>query len=109
MTKDDKTNDPMAPMSNLIEAMQASTKMVPGFGPELLENMNNIGAEMLAFMSERVKQDIQTQQDLLQAKGIAEVQQIQAEFVKKAMEDYTSEMTKLMGMGHTGEKHATPV
>lgn len=110
MTKDDKTKDAMAPMTNLIEAMQeASTKMMPALGPEWTETMNSIGTEMLTFMSERIKQDLQTQQDLLQAKGIAEIQQIHADFIKKTMEDYTSEMTKLMGMGKTGERHATPV
>jgi enoyl-[acyl-carrier-protein] reductase (NADH) len=110
MTKHAKTKNAGLPMSNLMDAFQdASTKMASGFGPEWLENMNNLGTEMLAFMSERIKQDIQTQQDLLQAKGIAEVQKIQADFLKKAMDDYSAEMTKLMDVGKTPDKHATPV
>jgi hypothetical protein len=110
MTKNDKAKDAMAPMANLIDAMQeSSTKMLSGFGSEWFGTMSSVGTEMLAFMSERVKQDIQTQQDLLQAKGIAEIQKLQADFFKKAMEDYSAEMTKLMEIGKSHEKHATPV
>jgi len=110
MTKDDTAKDAMAPLNNLMESIQeASSKMMPGFGPHWFETMNEVGAEMFAFMSERIKQDVQTQQDLLQAKGIAEVQQIQADFLKKAMEDYTAEMSKLMAVGKSHTDHATPV
>lgn len=112
MTKDDKTKVDVSPMTNLMDAIQeASTKIMPGFGPEWFETMNKVGTEMLTFMSNRIKQDIQTQQELLQAKGIAEIQKIQADFLKKTMEDYTAEMTKLMGigMGNNHKRHATPV
>lgn len=110
MTKTDQAKDATASMTNLMAAMQdASTKMMPAFGPEWFDTMNNVGTEMFAFMSDRIKQDIQTQQDLLQAKGIAEVQQIQADFLKKTMDDYAAEMTKLMELGKAHKKHATPV
>jgi hypothetical protein len=110
MTKHDKTKDAVSPVTNLIEAMRdASAKTMPGFGPEWFETMNNVGNEMLSFITERVKHDIQTQQDLLQAKGIAEIQKIQTDFLKKATDDYAAEMTKLMELGKTQDKHATPV
>lgn len=110
MTKNDQAKEAAAPLINLMETMQdASMKMMPVLGPEWFETMNKVGTEMLTFMSERIKQDVQTQQDLLQAKGIAEIQQIQAEFLKKTMSDYSTEMSKLMGMGQTHVKHATPV
>lgn len=110
MTTHDKTKDALSSASTLIDAMQeAGTKMVPGLGPEWFETINELSTEMLAFITERVKQDLQTQQDLLQAKGIADVQKIQADFFKKATDDYTAEMTKLMEIGKTQAKHATPV
>jgi DNA-binding transcriptional regulator GbsR (MarR family) len=108
--QDNKTKETVSPMSSLIEAMQGTnTNMTAGFGPEWFEAMSNVGHEMLTFMSERIKQDIQTQQELLQAKGIAEIQQIQAEFLKKAQEDYATEMAKLVEMGTVHNKHAIPV
>lgn len=110
MTMDNQAKNTGVPVTNLMEAMQeAGTKMMPSFGPEWFETMNSVGTEMLSFMSERIKHDIRTQQDLLKAEDIAEVQKIQADFVKKAMEDYTDEMSKLMGMSNTHKKHATPV
>jgi len=110
MTTKDKSKDTVSPMNVLIDAMQnASTALMPGFGPEWLEAMSKVGHEMLTFMSERVKEDIQTQQALLQAKGIAEIQQIQADFLKRAQEDYTVEMAKLVELGTNHHKHATPV
>lgn len=110
MTTTEKTKDTVSPMNVLIDAMQnASTAFVPDFGPEWLEAMSKVGHEMLTFMSERVKEDLQTQHALLQAKGIAEIQQIQAEFLKKAQEDYAVEMAKLVEMGANHHKHATPV
>jgi hypothetical protein len=110
MTTNGKTTATASPVNNMLEAMQdASTKMMPGVGPEWFETMSNVGNEMLAFMSERVKQDVQTQKDLLQAKGIAEIQQIQADFIKRTMNDYTTEMAKLMDFGKPHGNHATPV
>jgi hypothetical protein len=110
MTKDDKKNTAASPLSGMLEAMQAaSTNMMPVMGPEWIANMNTLGTEMMEFMAHRVKQDLQTQQDLLQAKDIAEVQKIQAEFLKKTMDDYSAEMTKLMGLGEKHSRHATPV
>lgn len=110
MSKSNKAKDAVTPVTNLMGAIQdASIKMMPEFGPEWFKSMAGVGAEMLAFMSERVKQDVQTQQDLLRAKGLVEIQKIQADFVTKAMDDYANEMAKLMGMGTAHEKHATPV
>jgi hypothetical protein len=113
MTTHDKTKDAVSPVTNLIEAMRdASAKTMPGFGSEWFETMNELSNEMLTFVTDRVKHDIQTQQDLLQAKGIAEIQKIQTDFFKKATDDYAAEMTKLVELGKTGkaqEKHATPV
>ena len=108
--KGDKAVETVSPMSTLIEAMQSTnTNLTAGFGPDWLEAMSNVGHEMLTFMSERVKQDIQTQHELLQAKGIAEVQEIQAEFLKKAQSDYAAEMAKLVDLGTVHKKHTTPV
>ncbi|MGJ8596183.1 phasin family protein [Sulfitobacter sp.] len=110
MTKNEKANDAVPPVTNLIEAMQeASTSMMSSFGPDWVATMSTVGTEMLSFVSERIKQDIQTQQDLLKAKGLAEVQQIQAAFIKRTMDDYTTEMGKLMDLGKHSKRHATPV
>ncbi len=99
MSKSDKPQDAAASVTNLMDAMQqAGFKSMPGFGTDLLETMADMGSEMLNFTAARVQRDVQTQHDLLQAKGLAEVQHIQAQFFQKAMDDYTAETAKLMDM-----------
>ena len=58
--------------------------------------MTDMGSEMLSFIAARVEQDVQTQSALLQAEGVAEVQNIQAQFFQKAMDDYAADAGKLM-------------
>ncbi|MFZ1468120.1 MAG: phasin family protein [Paracoccaceae bacterium] len=107
MANDPKASDIAAPMIDMMKRMQEtgfsqmSGAQIPGMGTQWMETMSAIGSQILAFMSERVQQDVQTQHDLLNAKGIAEVQRIQAEFVQKATNDYVDEMAKLIELGKT--------
>lgn len=88
------------PITDMLDLMQKSGfGATPGVGPDWLTKMADMGREMLEFTAARMKHDMQMQQDLLQAKGLAEVQQIQAQFFQKAMEDYAAETSRLMGMG----------
>jgi hypothetical protein len=96
MTKTNKSNDAVSPAIDLMLAMkEVGSKMMPGFGTGWVETMSDLGSEMLTFISERTKQDVQTQHDLLHAKDIAEIQHIQARFIQKAMDDYAAEMVKM--------------
>lgn len=100
MSKTDKSQDPEASLNNLMTAMQeAGFKSMPGFGTEQMEAMADLGSEMLNFTATRVQRDVQTQHDLLHAKGLAEVQHIQAQFFQKAMDDYADETVKMLDMG----------
>lgn len=110
MAKRDPADKPSAPVTNMMSAMQDSgMKALSDFGPEWFNTMNTIGSEMMTFMSKRVVEDVQTQHALLHAKDFAEVQKIQSDFVTRAMQDYTTEMTKLMGLDTTPKRHATPI
>jgi hypothetical protein len=87
-------------MTKLMQTLQdASRQSMPGFGAGWMDAMTKMGNEMLEFTAARIKEDAQVQHDLLQAKGISEVQQIQSQFFQKAMEDYSAESAKLMDMG----------
>ncbi len=114
MTKDTKTEDAVTSATNMMKAWQeAAAGSMPGsmanlganLGPMWLQTMTSLGTEMLNFVAERVKTDVQTQQELLKAKGLAEVQQIQARFIEKAMQDYRNEMARMMQL--TQDKAAT--
>lgn len=81
MTKNNRTKDIVSPMTSLVEAMQDAGK-------------NMMPKPSKTFCSPKASQRIQ---------------QIQAVFFKKTMNDYGTEMAKLMELGNSHEKHATPV
>lgn len=100
MAKSDKTEKTANPMASMLEAMQtAKFPNMPDFGGAWVENMADYGQEVLSFISKRVAEDVQTQHALMHAKGVAEVQHIQAQFFQKAMDDYAAETAKLMELG----------
>ena len=109
MPKKVNSKEPTFPMDGLLEAMQAAkyTSML-GFGADWIESMTDMGSEMLSFIAARVEQDVQTQSALLQAEGVAEVQNIQAQFFQKAMDDYAAEAGKLMKIGQAVSAGGAP-
>lgn len=100
MTKSDKPVNAANPMASMLEAMQ-STKFpkMPDLGTSWMEHMADYGQEVMTFMAKRVAEDVQTQHSLLHAKGVAEVQHIQAQFFQRAMDDYAAETARLMELG----------
>lgn len=70
-------------------------------GTAWFENLTNLGAEITTFVTERIKEDVQTQHALLHCKTISDVQHVQAQFMQKAFDQYQAETGKLIEM--TGE------
>lgn len=98
----EKPIQPENPIASMLEAMQsAKFPNVPDFGTSWFENVADYGQEVLGFMAARVEQDVETQHALLHAKGVEEVQHIQAQFFQKAMDDYAAETARLMELGKT--------
>ncbi len=71
-----------------------------------LETISSMGAEVASFVAERLKEDVKTQHQILHCKNVADLQNIQAEFIHKAMDQYQAETGKLIKMGT--EAFATP-
>ena len=115
MAKSDESANAANPMASMLEAMQsAKFPAMPDLGTSWMENVVDYGQEMMNFMAKRVAEDVQTQHALLHAKGVAEVQHIQAQFFQRAMDDYAAETARLMELGKsmtpnsTGKKDDTP-
>ena len=70
-----------------------------GMGNAWFETMGDIGAEVMTFMADRIKQDVDTQHKIMHCKSAADLQHIQAEFMQKAMDQYQAETGKLVEMG----------
>lgn len=100
MTKSDKSANTANPMASMLEAMQsAKFPEMPDLGTSWLEHIADYGQEVMNFMAKRVAEDAQTQHSLLHAKGVAEVQHIQAQFFQRAMDDYAAETARLVALG----------
>ncbi|NOR29850.1 MAG: hypothetical protein GQ539_01995 [Sulfitobacter sp.] len=109
-----KTTDLAPSMVKLMKSMQESGFHAPSIsGADWMETMVEMGNEMLNFTATRIKDDVDTQQKLLQAKEIGDVQKIQTAFFQKAIDDYSAEYAKLVEMGKTllekPQAHTVPV
>lgn len=65
-------------------------------GTAWVEAMSDLGSEFLSFIADRVKEDVQTQHQILHAKDVTEVQNIQAKFIQKAVDQYSAETGKMV-------------
>ncbi len=68
-------------------------------GTAWFEKMSDMNNQILGFMAERIKEDVETQQALLQCKGAEDLQRTQLAFMEKAHAQYTDETGKLIKMG----------
>lgn len=109
------TPNAATPTIDSMQALQgAPLDAMQGFGANWFEMAAEMGREMSTFATARLKLDVEAQNALLHAKGIAEVQKIQTQYLQKAMTDYSSEMAKLLEMmtrtaAAPAKHHATPV
>ena len=62
----------------------------------LLEGMTAMQREIMEFGSARLRQDLETQEELKNCKDLQEAFRMQAEFAQKAMQQYAEEMSKLV-------------
>ncbi len=69
-----------------------------GAGTAWMEALGDIGAEVMNFVAERIKEDVKTQHKILHCKNVSELQHIQAEFLEKAVKQYQAETGKLVEM-----------
>lgn len=65
---------------------------------KMLETLSELGSEVTTFVAHRIKDDLQTQHDLLAAKNSADFMHIQAQFVQRAINQYTEETGKMVAL-----------
>lgn len=70
-------------------------------GTAWVEAMSDLGSEFLSFVADRVKEDVKTQHEILHAKDINDVQNIQAKFIQKAVDQYSAETGKMVELGQS--------
>ncbi len=76
----------------------ANAAAMMGFAPEALAGWRDIMTEWGRFVTDRLKQDAETQRAMLQCKTTAELFQVQTEFFQTAAKQYSEETMRLMQM-----------
>jgi hypothetical protein len=72
-----------------------------GMGVAWMQALSEMGSEVMSFVAERIQEDVKTQHQLLHCKDVGEMQRIQSDFVRKAVEQYQAETGKLVEMSRT--------
>ncbi|WP_068109875.1 phasin family protein [Tropicimonas marinistellae] len=73
-----------------------------GFGtlfwmsPVWVRAMSDVSAEVAQFVSERIREDVRTQQEILQCRDPVELREIQGRFLKTAFDQYSAETGRLV-------------
>ena len=92
------TQKPRAP-DPMREIQRAGFGNIVGAQIAWLESLSGISAEIAAFVATRIKEDVDTQHEILQCEDLDEVRRIQEDFLKTAVSQYQAETGKLAQMG----------
>ena len=109
MTKQDDTQT-LAP--DALDAITAVAPLAPvsWMSTAWLGNMAAMSSTFAAFMAERIKDDLQTRQALLQCRTLGEVRHVQVAYLQNAIAQYQAETGRLIAL--TGrlaaDLHARP-
>lgn len=87
-------------MSDLAALQKFGFNNMTSFGTAWVEALSDMGSEVLSFVADRIKEDVKTQHEILHCDDMAELQQIQARFVQKAVDQYTAETGKLFELSN---------
>ncbi|MFY0691076.1 MAG: phasin family protein [Paracoccaceae bacterium] len=85
----------------LTELQKAGLGSLSWMGTAWLENMSDLSSEVMSFIADRVKEDVRTQHQILHCNDVSRLQKIQAEFIQRAIDQYTAETGRLVAMGNT--------
>lgn len=94
----EKSKTDEAPANSFAEMQAAGLGNMVGLGTAWFEAMGDMSTEVMDFVTERIKEDVKTQHQILNCKNMSELQQIQAGFLEKAFEQYQAETGKLLEM-----------
>lgn len=100
-----KTPDPEveSPADKVIDTVthtqQEALQAMEVAGTTLLTGLNEMQREIADFVAKRIREDMETQQDLLRCRNLDDVRAVQTRFFRNAMEHYSTETTRLMKLG----------
>lgn len=99
-----KLTNPSSASASIASAVSDLQKAGPAdvmaFYTALMEGVGDVGAEIAQFVSERMTEDIRTQQDILNCTNPTDLMHIQMRFLQTAFDQYAAETGKLVSIGN---------
>ena len=78
------------------KTQQQAVDSIERASASVLTGVTEMQKEIAGFVSERIRQDLETQQELLRCRTLDEVREVQSRFFHTTLDQYSAEATKLM-------------
>jgi hypothetical protein len=85
------------PMTEAIASAQQET--LHNIGAAMLEGLTKAQTEISDFITQRIRQDVETQSEMLRCRTLDDVRDLQTRFFKTALDQYAGEASRLMKIG----------
>lgn len=80
----------------ITSAQQETLHTIGAAGAAMLEGLTKAQTEISDFVTERIRQDVETQAEMLRCRTLDDVRDLQTRFFKTAVDQYAAEMSRLM-------------
>lgn len=82
----------------LLKMQRAGSGSIVGAQIAWLESLGDIGAEVAEFVTDRIKEDVKFQHQILECEDMDEARSLQSAFIQNAVNQYQAETGKLTSM-----------
>ena len=80
----------------ITSAQQETLHNMGAAGAAMLEGLTKTQREISDFITERIRQDVETHAEMLRCQTLDDVRDLQTRFFKTAVDQYAAEMSRLM-------------
>jgi hypothetical protein len=88
-----------AVIDNVTALQQETVETVEHAGAALLAGVGKVQQEIAQFVTQRIREDLETQQQLMRCRSFDDIRDVQARFIKTAMDQYSAETERLLKLG----------
>ena len=83
----------------ITSAQQETLHNIDAAGAAMLEGLTKAQTEISDFIAERIRQDVETQAEMLRCRTLDDVRDLQTRFFRTALDQYAAEASRLMKIG----------
>jgi hypothetical protein len=86
-------------ISSAVQIQQQALGSMERASTSILTGVSEMQKEIAGFVSERIRQDLETQHELLSCRTMGELREVQTRFLRTTIDQYSTEATKLIQLG----------